>query len=205
MVKKEKVNKNIIKEFLSLSRKSFFFAGFFSLFINILMLLPAIYMLAVYDIVVPSRSENTLLFITLLVIVLFFIMNILQIIRGKILIRINNKLDYFFNKKIIDSIYNIALSHPTKATIQPFDDFQQIKQFLTGASIFAFFDAPWIPIYLIVLYLFHPYYGHLGLAIMIIVVTLTIINEITTKKYLNKANSSLVKSKNFLNNTINNN
>ena len=196
--------KKAIKDFLLVAKKSFFFAGFFSLFINILMLLPAIYMLAVYDIVVPSRSSNTLLFITLLVIGLFIIMNALQIIRGRILVRINNKLDYVLNKKVVNSMYELALKHPTKATIQPFEDFQQIKQFLTGASIFAFFDAPWIPIYLGVLYLFHPYYGNLGVIVVLVVIIITITNEIVTKKYLKKANANLIKSKKFLNNTIGN-
>ena len=196
--------KDVLKEFLSFSKKSFLFAGFFSLFINILMLLPAIYMLAVYDIVVPSRSENTLLFITFLVIVLFIIMAVLQIIRGKILVRINNKIDYILNKKVIDSMYKLALKHPTKASIQPFQDFQQIKQFLTGATIFAFFDIPWIPIYLGVLYLFHPYYGFMATAVIVIVLSMTLANEYTTKKHLEKANENLIKSNKFLNNTISN-
>ena len=195
-------DKDIIREFLNFSKKTFIFVGFFSLFVNILMLLPAIYMLAVYDIVVPSRSGSTLLFITILVIVLYIIMALLQIIRGKILIRINNKIDSMLNERVIDSMYRFALKHPTKASIQPFNDFQQIKNFLTSQAIFAFFDAPWIPIYLFVLFLFHVYYGALGLVIVISVLVITILNEKSTRKHLDKSNEALIKSNKFLNNTI---
>ncbi len=195
-------DKDIIREFLNFSKKTFIFIGFFSLFVNVLMLLPAIYMLAVYDIVVPSRSGSTLLFITVLVIVLYIIMALLQIIRGKILIRINNKIDGMLNERVIDSMYRFALKHPTKASIQPFNDFQQIKNFLTSQAIFAFFDAPWIPIYLFVLFLFHVYYGALGLIIVISVLAITILNEKSTRKHLDKSNEALIKSNKFLNNTI---
>ena len=196
--------KDVIREFLNFTKKTFLFVGLFSLFVNILMLLPAIYMLAVYDIVVPSRSENTLLFITLLVIVLFGIMAILQIIRGKILVRINNKIDNILNERVVDSMYRFALKHPTKASIQPFNDFQQIKNFLTGQTIFAFFDVPWTPIYLFVLFMFHFYYGMLAVVIISIVIAITFINEYSSKKHLEKANETLIKSNKFLNNTISN-
>jgi len=199
---KKTKEKDILKEFLSFSKKSFIFVGLFSFFINLLMLLPAIYMLAVYDIVVPSRSENTLLFITLIVIILFGIMATLQIIRGKILIRINNKIDAILNEKVIDSMYKFALKHPTKASIQPFNDFQQIKNFLTGQTIFAFFDIPWTPIYIFILFLFHPYYGALALVIVSVVIGITILNEYSSKKYLEKSNETLIKSNKFLNNTL---
>jgi len=201
---KNKEDKSIIREFLKFSKKSFLFVGLFSLFINILMLLPAIYMLAVYDIVVPSRSQNTLFFITILVVILFAVLAILQIIRGKILIRINNKMDAILNERVIDSMYKYALRHPTKASIQPFNDFQQIKNFLSGQSVFAFFDIPWTPIYIFILFLFHPYYGMLALAIVAIVISITFINEYSSKKYLEKSNEALIKSNKFLTNTLSN-
>ncbi len=196
--------KDVIREFLKFTKKTFLFVGLFSLFVNILMLLPAIYMLAVYDIVVPSRSENTLLFITALVVILFGIMALLQIIRGKILVRINNRIDNILNERVVDSMYRFALKHPTKASIQPFNDFQQIKNFLTGQTIFAFFDVPWIPIYLFVLFMFHTYYGTLALIIIFVVIAITLANEYSSKKHLEKANETLIKSNKFLNNTISN-
>jgi len=200
----KKEQSDAIREFLSVSKKSFLFAGFFSLFINILMLLPTFYMLAVYDIVVPTRSSETLLFITALVVFLYFILVSLQIIRGKILVRINNNIDAVLNKKVIDAMYKLSLKHPTKATIQPFNDFNQIKQFLTSSTVFAFFDAPWLPIYLAILFIFHPYYGYFGVATAVIIVSMTFLNEITTKKLLNESNDAFIKSRNYLNNNIRN-
>ncbi len=199
-----KEERDVIREFLGYTKRAFFFAGFFSLFINILMLIPAIYMLAVYDIAVPSRSNNTLLFITILAVFLYIISGILQAIRGKLLIRVNNKLDYLMNKKVITSLFEFAKKHPTKATTQPANDFQQIKQFLTGATIFAFFDVPWVPIYMAVLYLFHLYYGIMGTAVLILILVITFANEYTTRKHLEKANESMVKQNRFLNHTVQN-
>lgn len=202
--RRENEVKDVIRDFLNLSKKSFYAVGFFSLFTNILMLLPAIYMLAVYDIVVPSRSFSTLVFITLLVVFLFFISSALQIIRKKIMVRINNKIDSLLNEKVIDAMYEFARKHPSKASVQPFQDFRTIKEFLTGNTIFAFFDAPWIPIYLGVLFLFHPFYGWMAVGVIILVLSMTILNEIVTKKYFEKANNSLIKSNKFLANTTQN-
>jgi len=201
---KKNKEKDVLGEFLSFSKRAFFFVGFFSLFVNILMLLPAIYMLAVYDIVVPSRSINTLVFITGLIIVLYIVMALLQIIRAKILLRINNKLDYILNKKVVDSMFKYALEHPSRASIQPFNDYQQIRQFLTGPTIFAFFDIPWVPIYLFVLYIFHPYYGLLGISVVLIILAATLLNEFSTRKHFEKANESLIRSNKFLNNSLSN-
>lgn len=196
--------RNVLREFLSIAKRAFFFAACLSFFINVLMLLPAIYMLAVYDIVVPGRSVESLIFITILVVGLYLIWGVLQIIRSRILVRINNKLDAFYDEKIVNATLNFALKYPTKASIQPINDFQQIKQFLTGSTVFTFFDLPWVPVYLFVLFVFHPYYGFWALGVMSLVLLVTLLNEFTTKKLLKEANEHQIKSNKFMNHVIQN-
>lgn len=201
---KDKQEKDIIREYLGSLGPGFFYIGLFSLFINVLMLLPSIYMLAVYDIAIPSSSVNTLIMITFIVLILYGINTGLQAIREKMLIRLNNLIDKTLNEKVVDIMFRFSLKHPSLASIQPFNDFQQIKNFLSSATVFAFFDLPWIPIYLFVLYLFHPYYFVMSLVVIFIAFALTLINEYVTKKYLNKANEDMAKSNKVLNNLVSN-
>lgn len=199
-----KQERNVLKEFLRIAKRSFAFAAFLSFFINILMLLPAIYMLAVYDIVVPSRSVESLIFITVVVVGLYLIWGILQVIRSRILVRINNKLDAFYDEKVVNATLNFALRHPTRASTQPINDFQQIKQFLTGPTVFTFFDLPWVPVYLFVLFVFHPYYGFWAIGVMSVVLFVTFLNEITTKSSLKEVSEHQIKSNRFMNHLLQN-
>ena len=155
-------------------------------------------MLAVYDIVIPSRSVESLIFITLLIVSLFLIWAVLQMLRGKIFLRIHNKLDNFYNQNVINATFEFGLKNPTKASIQPINDFNQIKQFIISPVFTAFFDIPWIPIYFIVLCVFHIYYGLWAVVVLIVIVSVTILNALTTQRSLKESNEKLIKSNRFL-------
>ncbi|RXK12295.1 type I secretion system permease/ATPase [Halarcobacter mediterraneus] len=171
------------------SKKSFFIAGFFSLFINLLMLVPPLYMLQLYDRVITSRSEETLYFLTGIVIVLFITMALLEIVRSKLLIRIGNKIDSLLSQRVFDILFDFANKFPGKANSTPLSDLTQIRQFMTGNGLFAFFDAPWIPIYLAVLFMFHPYFGFFAIFAAIVLLSFAIINEYVTKEKLAESNN----------------
>lgn len=183
-----KVTKSELREAILASKKSFFIVGFFSLFINLLMLVPPLYMLQLYDRVVTSRSEETLIMLTLIVVVLFITMGLLQIVRSKILVKVGNKLDQILSKRIFNSLFELANKHPGKASSMPLSDLTQVRQFMTGNGLFAFFDAPWIPIYIGVLFMFHPFFGYFSIGAALILLTFTIINEYSTKNKLSEAN-----------------
>jgi len=186
-------NKNIakvseLKEAVLASKKSFIIVGFFSLFINILMLVPPLYMLQLYDRVLTSRSEDTLILLTAIVLVLFITMALLEIVRSKILVKVGNNLDYILSQRIFNLLFDLANKHPGKATAVPLNDLTQIKQFMTGNGLFAFFDAPWIPIYIAVLFIFHPMFGYFAIFAAIVLLSLAIVNEYVTKEKLGEAN-----------------
>ena len=168
------------------------------------MLLPSIYMLAVYDVVIPSSSVESLIFITGLIITLYIIFGLLQLIRSRILVRVNEKLDKTLNKEIFEATIRQALKDPISASNQPIYDFQQIKSFLTGPAIFAFLDTPWIPVYLAVLFVFHKYYGFWAVAVAILILLLAITNEVTTKRVLKELNIFQIKDANFISKILNN-
>ena len=189
----ENTNKKIakvseLKEAILASKKSFIIVGFFSLFINILMLVPPLYMLQLYDRVLTSRSEDTLILLTAIVLVLFITMALLEIVRSKILVKVGNNLDHILSQRIFNLLFDLANKHPGKATAVPLNDLTQIKQFMTGSGLFAFFDAPWIPIYIAVLFIFHPMFGYFAIFAAIVLLSLAIVNEYVTKEKLGEAN-----------------
>ena len=184
-----KITNSELKNAILQSKKSFLIVGFFSLFINILMLVPSIYMLQLYDRVMTSRSESTLIMLTGIVVVLFITMALLEIVRSKILVKVGNKMDSLLSQRVFDSLFELANKHPGKASSIPMNDLTQVRQFLTGNGVFAFFDTPWIPIYMAILFLFHPMLGYFSIFAAIVLVSLTIINEYSTKAKLAEANS----------------
>ncbi len=171
-------------------KNSFLFVGLFSFFINLLQLTSPLYMLQLYDRVLASRSESTLLFLTLIVVVLFITLAILEIIRSKVLVKVSLKLDNLLSEKIFDAVFVLANKMPSKSSSMPFNDLTNIRQFMTGNGLFAFFDAPWIPIYIIVLFLFHPLFGIFAVCSGIVLFSFAIVNELLTKKTHEKANKS---------------
>lgn len=189
---------NDLKTAINESRKTFYFTAFISLFINLLMLVPPLYMLQLYDRVLSSRSEETLLMLTLIVIALFVIMGLLEFVRSRILIRVANRVDARLSDRLFECMFALANRFPSRASAQPLNDLSQIRQFLGGTPLFAFFDAPWIPIYISILFLFHPWFGWFGVFAILIVMALTLINETRTKKGIENSAKMFQSSQNFI-------
>ncbi|MCQ8129987.1 type I secretion system permease/ATPase [Methylomonas rivi] len=183
---------------LEACKSSFFYAGFFSLFINLLLLVPSFYMLAVYDKVLVSGSESTLLMLSLLAVFLFLVMGGLEWIRSQILIASSARLDGLLGGRVFDSMFTQMLaSGGRSSSAQALQDLLQLRQFLTGPGLFAFFDAPWMPIYLVLMFLFHWAFGVVAVISGLILAALAIWNEIATKQDLNKANQASQEANQF--------
>ncbi|MES2718828.1 MAG: type I secretion system permease/ATPase [Pseudomonadota bacterium] len=182
---------------LDACRSSFVAAGFFSLFVNLLLLLPALYMLQVYDRVLTSGSESTLLMLTLIAVFLFMVMGGLEWVRAQILIVASTRLDELLGGKVFDSVFQQTLASGGKvATAQPLADLIQLRQFLTGPGLFAFFDAPWLPLYIAVMFLFHPVFGVVAVLSACVLMGLAIWNEMSTRADLKEANIRALASSN---------
>lgn len=189
---------------LKASKKGFLAAGFFSLFINILMLTAPFYMLQVYDRVVTSRSLETLLFLTIIMIFLFSVLGVLEWVRSRILVRVSNQIDQFLSHRVYSSMFKAGVKMPGQRTAQPLTDLTSIRQFMTGNGLFAFFDAPWFPIYIGLLFVFHQAFGWFALGAGAILLTIAILNEKFTKKMLMEANGENIKAQNLANSNLRN-
>ena len=140
----------------------------FSMVANVLMLTPTLYMLQVYDRVMASQSEVTLVAMSLLTLALFGVMAFAEWMRSRVLVHAGLRLDERLGTQVFNASFEAHLSQSGASPARSFGDLLQVRQFLTGNGIFAFLDAPWSPIYMFVLYLMHPWLGLLGLVFAVI-------------------------------------
>lgn len=175
-------------------KKVFIYIGIFSFIINLLMLTPSVYMLQVYDRVMMSRSNETLVMLTLIVVWLFLVMGLLEYVRSGLMIRLGSQMDAKLNKRLYAAMVNYAIAKPGQATAQPMSDLTNVRQFMTGNGLFAFFDAPWMPIYIGILFLFHPLFGWFAIVAALILIAVAFINERVTKTPLSEASSASIQS-----------
>jgi len=163
------------------------FAGLFSLAINLLLLAPPIYMLQIFDRVLTSRSNETLVVLTLAVALALLTMAALDVVRAYLLAGLGATLDRLLGPKVLGGLIEEAARRGTREHASALRDVQCLRSFFGGAGILALFDTPWLPIFLLVITLFHPLMGALALAGAIIMLTLAFINERTTRKPLEHA------------------
>ncbi|MER8467319.1 ATP-binding cassette domain-containing protein [Mesorhizobium sp. M1396] len=169
-------------------RSAFVAIALFSGMINILMLSGSIYMLEVYDRVLPSRSLPTLVGLSLLLVILYGGQGLLDFIRGRILVRIGGALDEALGPRIYASVLRLPLKiGHTGDGNQPIRDLDSVRGFLSGAGPTALFDLPWIPLYLIVIFAFHVVLGMVALLGAIVLVLLTIVAGRLTRGPVNSA------------------
>lgn len=183
---------------LAACRGSFLTTAFFSLFVNLLMLVPAIYMLAIYDRVLMSGSESTLMMLTVITVFLFLVLGGLEWIRSRILVATSARLDEHLGERVFKAIFAQSLtSSGAVSTAQPLTDLLQIRQFLTGQGLLAFFDVPWIPIYVGLMFLFHASFGAVAVLSMLLLAGLAIWNELATRTDLADANRESIEATQF--------
>ena len=199
-----KLPDNEIGHVLAEFRSAFRSVAAFSAIINVLMIVPSLYMLQVYDRVLSSRNETTLLMLTLMVLGAYLFMNALELLRSFVLIRVGAQLDMRLNKRVYAAAFQQNLKRQGGNAGQALTDLTTIRQFLTGHSLFAFFDAPWFPIYLGVIFLFDWTLGVFALVGVAILVTLAWVNETVSRKPLSEANTMAVTAGNLATNNLRN-
>ncbi|MFL7962360.1 type I secretion system permease/ATPase [Pseudomonas kielensis] len=161
--------------------------GCFTALINVLMLAPSIYMLQVYDRGLSSQNETTLAMLSLMVVGFFVFIGLLEMVRSFIVIRIGSQLERRFNLQVYKAAFERNLFQGEGNAGQPLGDLTHIRQFVTGPALFAFFDAPWFPIYLLVIYLFNVWLGVFATVGTLLLIGLACLNEAMTKKPLGQA------------------
>ncbi len=187
-----------LRHALGACRSSFLTTAFFSLFVNVLMLVPSIYMMAIYDRVLMSGSESTLMMLSLITVFLFCVLGGLEWVRSRMLVATSARLDEQLGDRVFDAIFTQSLtSSGAAATAQPLNDLVQIRQFLSGQGLLAFFDAPWIPVYVALMFLFHLYFGAVATLSMLLLAGLAVWNEVATRADLAEANRESIEASQF--------
>jgi ATP-binding cassette subfamily C protein EexD len=198
-------HENSLQAALKACKSSFISVGFFSLFINALMLVPTFYMLQVYGRVVTSGSISTLVMLTIIMTVLMITMGALELVRSRIMVRVSSKLDILLSRDLYRASFKRALdSGGMDSSAQALNDLTGLRQFMTGNGLFAFFDAPWLPIYIAVMFMFHPWYGWMAIVCAIILVIFAILNEKMTGTTLAAANKENIAASLYTNKNLRN-
>lgn len=196
--------KNEIDQALIAFKSTFYTVGVFSAIINMLALAPSIYMLQVYDRVLASGNEVTLLMLTLVLLGAYLFMAGLELIRSFVLVRVGARFDMQLNQRVYTAAFEQNLKTAGGNAGQALADLTNLRQFLTGNSLFALFDAPWFPVYLIVIFFFNPGLGCLALGGTVVLVILAVVNEAITKKPLAEANAMAISAGTLATNNLRN-
>jgi ATP-binding cassette subfamily C protein len=169
-------------------KRHFVAAGAFSALLNLLYLAPTLYMLQVYDRVVPTQGKLTLVFLTVAVLVALGTLSLLDMVRGRLLVRASIRLDRRLAGAVLDAtLGRRGAQGMSKQAVRELDAFRQT---LTGAGILAVFDAPWTPIYVIVCFIIHPLLGVLALLGASLLLIIALRNERATRAPLQRANEA---------------
>lgn len=167
---------------MSAARRAFVGLALMSGMINVLYLTGSFYMLEVYDRVIPGRSVPTLVALSILAFSLFAFQGVLDLLRARIFVRIGNSLDESLSARIYQTLIKLPLKMRASGDgLQPLRDLDGVRGFLSSPGPTAFFDLPWIPLYLGICFLFHFWIGIAALVGAIILVTLTLITEFATR------------------------
>lgn len=178
----------LFNSFLTKNKSTFFAVGLASALMNILNLSGSLFMLEVYDRILPSKSIPSLVALVVLLIVLYAFLMGFDALRGRILARISDNMDDALNQKLFRASISAPLLASSKIDgLQIVGDLDQIRQFLSGPGPAAFFDIPWLPIYLLICFALHPWIGFAVLGGAVVLVVLTLLTNWLTERATKQA------------------
>ena len=180
------------------------FAGLFSLAMNLLLLAPPLYMLQVFDRVLTSRSDETLLVLSVAVAMALVSMAALDIVRAYLLAALGTALDRRLGPKVLDGLLGEAARLGSREHASALRDVHCLRSFFSGSGILALFDAPWLPVFLLVITLFHPLMGAMALAGALVMLTLAFVNERMTRKPLERSQAEGRRAARFIDTSLRN-
>ena len=195
---------NELRGFLYASRYIFVAVALFSLLLNLLMLVSPFYMLQIYDRVLTSRSKETLYALTFLAASLLAISSTLDLVRARILTRLGTQLDHHMTPDLFAALIEDRVSTRKAVGTQPIRDFEALRSFLNGPGLTAFFDAPWMPFFLTIIFLFHPWLGTVALCGAFLLFVIALLSETTTRQNLREASLNSLQAHRFAESSLRN-
>jgi ATP-binding cassette, subfamily C, type I secretion system permease/ATPase len=193
-----------VRELISRFRPLFLCAGLFSLVINLLLLAPPLFMLQVFDRVLASRSEETLLALSAAAVVAVVVMAALDALRARLLAVSGAALDRRLGPRVLDGLLAQTARLSGAAYLNGLRDVAALRGFLGGAGLIAIFDAPWLLLFLLVIFLFHPLMGAVALAGALLMGALAWLNERLTRRPLERAQAEARRAGRFIDASVRN-
>lgn len=201
MTRKQKSELGMV---LAHCRSSFLAAGGFSVFINVLILVPSLYMLQIYDRILSSRNVTTLVVMTFIGVFLVAVYATLEIVRSQILVRISGRLNELLSGRVFAAIFKSAVLRADGGSSQPLRDLDTVREFMTGQGLFALFDAPWTPIYTALIFAIHPVLGILSVIGAVLIFCLALANEFSTRALIAEATVQSMGANRFVDTSLRN-
>ena len=180
-------SRSLLGRTLRTFKREFLWVGVFSMFANLLMLTPTLFMLQVFDRVMISGNSLTLVTLVLIAVFFYATMGFADWVRSRLLVRGGAKFDEALNTRVFNAAFEASLQRGSRKQLQAFTDLTQVRQFVTGNGVFAFFDLPWTPVFLAVLFMMHPTLGWASLGFMAVQVALALVGQRLTRAPLEKA------------------
>ncbi len=181
---------NALQQALDRCRGALAAVVFFSFCINLLMLTAPLYMLQVFDRVLNSRSEETLLFLTLIAVIAFVALGAVEAVRHQMLSRIGGWIDRQISIELLKGALSADLGAERTASVQGLRDLAVVRNFVSGPAVFPILDAPWLPIFIIMIFLLHPWLGWLAVIGAVLLLGLALLNELLTMRPLRMSNAA---------------
>lgn len=174
----------------------------FSMFTNLLMFVGPLYMLQIYDRVLASRNETTLIALTVIAIGLLVSFGLLEFTRSKLLVRAGLQFDEVLAHPVFHRVVKQQTANPNSGAQIAINDIDKVREFLTGQGILSFFDAPWVPLFLALCFFFHPWLGFVATGGAVIIFCLALANEFATRKTLAEAGRASNGASHFVSTTM---
>ena len=186
--------KTEIEHAFSLCRTSLFLVFVLSFFVNLLALTVPLYLLQIYDHVLSSRSFDTLIMLTLIVVAALAVHAILEALRRGMLARIGTWLDDRLQAAVLVAAVQSALRNDPVAAAQAWRDLSSLRSFFSGSACTAMFDLPWTPIFILAMILVHPVLGMIGFVASLVLFGLALLNEMATRALFARSSLAWVES-----------
>lgn len=185
-------------------RSTFIATVVFSFFINLLMFVGPLYMLQIYDRVLSSRNEMTLVMMTVIAIAMLVTYGLLEFTRSRLLVRAGMQFDEVLANPVFHRVVKQQTAMPGSNAQVALNDIDKVREFMTGQGILAFFDAPWVPLFLVLCFAFHPWLGLVATIGAVIILALALVNEFSTRNVLQDASKASQGANHFVNTTMQN-
>jgi len=178
---------DILRSSFAVARRAVLGVAVISLFVNVLMLTVPLYMLQLFDRVLASRSEETLIYLTIAAIGALAVLGGLDLLRGRALARVSTWLEQRLSPTALARAVGATLAAHGSGS-QPLRDITLVRQFIASPGLLTYFDVPWVPVYIAVIYLLHPTLGFLAMLGALLLFVVALGTEFVTRKPLSKAN-----------------